>query len=76
MNQDIKKKMIKNKDENNEFKFIVKFNNNGESFQEIMERIIIAKLRDKNCFKFEAKEDNLDIQDEQERLKIIIQKIS
>ena len=50
MNQDIKKQKIKNKDENKEFKFILKFNNNGESFQEIMERIIIAKLRGKKLF--------------------------
>ena len=50
MNQDIKKQVNKNIDENNEFKFIVKFNNNGESFQEIMERIIIAKLRGKKLF--------------------------
>lgn len=47
MNQDIKKQKIKNKDENKEFKFILKFNNNGESFQEIMETIIISRLRDK-----------------------------
>ncbi len=50
MNQDIKKQVNKNIDKNNEFKFIVRFNNNGESFQEIMERIIIAKLRGKKLF--------------------------
>ena len=46
MNQDIKKQNIKNKDKNNEFKFSVKFNDDGETFQEIMEKIIISKLRD------------------------------
>lgn len=50
MNHDTKKQKIKNKDENNEFKFIVKFNNNGESFQKIMEKIIISRLRDEKLF--------------------------
>lgn len=46
MNKDIKKNNIKNKGKNNEFKFSVKFNDDGEPFQEIMEKIIISRLRD------------------------------
>ena len=47
MNQDINKKKVTNKDENNELKFPVKFNADGETFQEIMEKIIISKLRER-----------------------------
>ena len=43
-------KNIKNetKDNNNNFKFSVIFNNDGESFQNVMENIILSKLQKDN----------------------------
>ena len=48
MNEIENKKDIKSKEKKDVFSFSVKFDENGDTFQNIMERIIISRLKKNN----------------------------